>query len=192
MPRTHHIARSAAVAATSAPTRTNPATSPRRSSPKTRHLPQESRIVRPFENHAPQFRRVLHQFHVAFDVNVSLQSRNEIKQVNLLNDILGTQCAPRFLQRRCRLQMPRPRRHRRDKNAHVELAGGLPRHNHREQEISPPERRRRISAGEPIIASQSSTAPPLAQNRPSGAGSPASSAAVRCGRKRPAPGSSAV
>src|SRR5205823_11045847 len=61
------------------------------------------------------------QFHVTLDVNLALQSRNEVEQVHLLDGIRRTQPAPGLLQGGCRLQMSGSRRHCRDQDAHVEL-----------------------------------------------------------------------
>src|SRR5438046_6742079 len=61
------------------------------------------------------------QFHITLDVNLALQSRNEIEQVHLLDDIRRTEPAPGLLQGGCRLQMSGSRRHCRDQDAHVEL-----------------------------------------------------------------------
>src|SRR5437016_14603736 len=61
------------------------------------------------------------QFHITVDVNLALQSRNEIEQFHLLDDIRRTEPAPGLLQGGCRLQMSGSRRHCRDQDAHVEL-----------------------------------------------------------------------
>ena len=93
-------------------------------SPETGHLPQQLRVVRLLEHHAPQLRRVFHQFHVALDVNPALQARNKIEQIDLLHHIARAQGAPCLLQSGCRLQMPRPGRDRRDQDAHVGMMAG--------------------------------------------------------------------
>src|SRR5205085_1283824 len=62
-------------------------------------------IVGLFKNEGVKFRNVLDDFDVGIDVNFPLEFGGEIENVDLLEDILGTQFAPGFLESRGRREM---------------------------------------------------------------------------------------
>ena len=61
--------------------------------------PGDLEIVGFAEQHAPEFGRAFDQLNVAFGINLFMQRREELDEVNPLDGVRRTQRAPGFLQR---------------------------------------------------------------------------------------------
>src|SRR6266581_5187763 len=69
---------------------------------------RELGIIRLFEHHPPQFRRVLDQGDVSIGYNFAMQRRKEFREIELFDSVIRSERAPCFVQRRSGSEMARP------------------------------------------------------------------------------------